>query len=97
MRLNFAVHTDSVCSRSSSLSFLLLIPNSLYFVFFFFILPRNRNKKATLDGWCQSEVCWTPAINKNVNVNIYKSFYYFMLFGVQYTDYISVSGPEESS
>lgn len=66
-------------------------------MYFFFILPGKRNKKANLDGWCQSEVHWTPAINKNVKVSIYKTVYYFMLFGVQYIDYVSVSGPEESS
>ena len=94
MRLNIVVHTDSVCSRSSSLSSLLLITDLLYCVFFY--LPRKRNKKATLGGWCQSAVYWTPTINKNASVNIYKSLYYFMLFGVHYTDYISISCPEES-
>jgi hypothetical protein len=90
------VHTDSVCSRSSSLLFrILLITNCLYCVFFLLYSEREVRRR-TLGGWYRSEVSRTPAINKNININIYKSLYYFMLFGVQYTDYILISCSEES-
>ena len=45
MRLNSAVQTDSVCNRGSSLSFLHLITNSLYCVFFFLFYPEREIRR----------------------------------------------------
>lgn len=88
------VHIGSVCSRSSSLSFLLLITNCLYCVFF--ILPRKRNKKATLGGWCQSKCTGRQPLTKMLTLIFTNNLSSFMPFRVQYTDYISISWPEES-
>ena len=44
------VHTDSVCSRSSSISFLLLITNCLYCVFFLFYSETDIRRRLWVVG-----------------------------------------------